>query len=399
MLSGRMIHIFINGLAASAGGGVTYIRNVLPQLANRHDVRATVLLGEALANEFSESSGVTILRLNRGAGAGARFLYEQYQVPRMIRQTGADVLISPGNFAVFRSPVPQILLSGNALYVSRDFGRDLRERGDYRLWLDNAVKAKLAAWSVMQAECTIAPTAAFASQLREWTGKDVLAIHHGFDHESFLSGRSPLTPPIQQKLDATTGSLRLLLVSHYNYYRNFETLIRAAAILKQRLYPRRVRLILTCVLDSSDNPGTYRAGAATALVRSLGVSNEVVELGSVPYNSVPHVYRACDFYVTAAYAETFAHPLVEAMASGLPVIASDLAVHREICGNAAVYFQRFTPEDLAEAVIQLSQSPERSATMRAAGLLRSRDFSWNRHVEELLFLAYRLAEAHRPTTT
>lgn len=391
-----MIHIFINGLAASAGGGLTYIRNILPQLANRHEVRVTVLLSESLAHEFNELPGVAILRSDHRAGTGTRFLYEQYEVPRMIRQTGADALLSPGNFAIFRSPVPQILLSGNALYVSRDFVRDLRERGDYRLWLDNAVKAKLAGWSVMQAECTIAPSAAFANQLRAWTGKDVLAIHHGFDHESFFRDRAPLPHSIQQKLDATTGSLRLLLVSHYNYYRNFETLIRAAAILKKRLRPRRVCLILTCVLDSSDNPGSYRAESAAALVRNLGVSNEVVELGSVPYNSVHHVYRACDFYVTAAYAETFAHPLVEAMASGLPVIASDLAVHREICGNAAVYFPRFSPEGLAEAVIQLSQSAERSAAMRAAGLLRSRDFSWDNHVQELLLLARRLAELGRP---
>jgi len=46
-----------------------------------------------------------------------------------------------------------------------------------------------------------------------------------------------------------------------------------------------------------------------------------------------------------AYAETFAHPLVEAMASGLPVIASDLAVHREICGGGrGCIFPRFAPE-------------------------------------------------------
>ena len=39
-----MIHLFINALAASAGGGLTYIRNVLPRLAFRDDVRTTVLL-------------------------------------------------------------------------------------------------------------------------------------------------------------------------------------------------------------------------------------------------------------------------------------------------------------------------------------------------------------------
>ena len=96
--------------------------------------------------------------------------------------------------------------------------------------------------------------------------------------------------------------------------------------------------------------------------------------------------------MTPAYAETFAHPLVEAMASGLPVIASDLAVHREICGEAALYFPRFSPEILADLAMQALQSTEQAAAMRELGLLRSRDFSWDKHVEELLRLARRLAE-------
>jgi glycosyltransferase involved in cell wall biosynthesis len=387
-----MIHLFINGLAASAGGGLTYVRNVLPRLANRKndDVRVTVLLSRALAGEFQELSGITILPSDC-ASTAARFWYEQYEISHIIRRTGADVLLSPGNFAVFRTPVPQILLSGNALYVSRDFVRDLRERGEYKMWLDNAVKAKFARWSVSAADSTIAPTAAFANDLRNWTGRDVLAIHHGFDHETFSRNQAPLPQPLQAKLTATEGSLRLLLVSHYNYYRNFEALIRAVAILKQKLSSRPIRLILTCTLNSNDNPGSYRTDSAVALMRSLGISEEIIELGAIPYNSVHHIYQACDFYVTAAYAETFAHPLVEAMASGLPIMASDIPVHREICREAALYFPRFSPELLAQTVIQASQSPEQSAAMRSAGLSRSRDFSWDKHLDHLLLTARRLA--------
>ncbi|HTU41120.1 MAG TPA: hypothetical protein VMF10_05395, partial [Candidatus Aquilonibacter sp.] len=242
------MHIFINGLAASAGGGLTYIRNILPRLANcnQDDLRVTVLLNQAVADEFTNDTSVTILPADSQTNTAARFLYEQYQVPRMIRCVGADVLLSPGNFAIFRSPVPQILLSGNALYVSRDFVCDLRQRGEYKMWLENALKADLARRSITAADCTIAPTAAFANELRNWTGKDVLAIHHGFNHDSFFRDQSPLSQPIQAKLAATDGCLRLLLVSHYNYYRNFETLIRAVSILKKNLSPRRVRLILTC---------------------------------------------------------------------------------------------------------------------------------------------------------
>ena len=66
-----------------------------------------------------------------------------------------------------------------------------------------------------------------------------------------------------------------------------------------------------------------------------------MELGAVPYSQLHQVYRECSMYVAPAYAELFAHPLVEAMASGLPVVAADSAVHREICQDAALYFPRF----------------------------------------------------------
>jgi glycosyltransferase involved in cell wall biosynthesis len=392
-----MIRLFINGLAASAGGGLTYLRNVLPRLAHRNNdgVRVTVLLGPSLAGEFNELPGITILT-SASSGAAARFFHEQFEVPRIIRRAGVDVLLSPGNFAIFRSPVPQILLSGNSLYVSPDFVRDLRQRRECKMWLDNAIKAKFARWSISAADSTIAPTAAFATDLRNWTGKDVLAIHHGFDHETFFSNQTPLPQPIQAKLAATEGSLRLLLVSHYNYYRNFETLFRAVAIVKNDLRPRSIRLLLTCTLKPNENPGSYRADSAAALGRSLGVSEEIVELGTIPYHSVHHIYRACDFYVTAAYAETFAHPLVEAMASGLPVIASDIPVHREICREAALYFPRFSPDLLAQTVIQVSQSEKQAANMHSAGLLRSRDFSWDDHLDHLLRIACRLAGISDP---
>jgi glycosyltransferase involved in cell wall biosynthesis len=125
-------------------------------------------------------------------------------------------------------------------------------------------------------------------------------------------------------------------------------------------------------------------------VRELGVSDMVLELGSIPYSQLHQLYRRADLYVTPAYTETFAHPLVEAMASGLPVVASDLAVHREICGDAAGYFQRFSATELAERVVELSGSPETAQRMAALGRERSGKFSWKSHVDAVLRLAHTL---------
>ncbi|MFY9950273.1 MAG: glycosyltransferase family 1 protein [Candidatus Sulfotelmatobacter sp.] len=386
-----MIHIFINALSASAGGGLTYVRNVLPRLAGRERVRTTLLVGGILRGEISESAQVKVLNESLPNGSGRRVWYEQRRLPFMIRNSGADVLLSTGNFALYRSPVPQILLSRNALYTSADFLGDVRRRGDYRLWIDTEIKGALARWSVKVADCTVAPSATFAGELRTWTGQEVMSIHHGFDHEVFFRERAPLGQDMQRRLEGAKDAVRVLFVSHYNYYRNFETLIRAIAILKKMLHPRDVRLILTCKLSAKDNPGIYQADRAADLVRQLNLREDVVELGAVPYAALHHLYKTCDLYVTPAYAETFAHPLVEAMASGLPVIASDLAVHREICGDAAQYFPRFEPHILAQRIMQLCESPEQRAQMREKGILRSRDFSWDKHVEQLISLARSIA--------
>ena len=112
----------------------------------------------------------------------------------------------------------------------------------------------------------------------------------------------------------------------------------------------------------------------------------VIELGAIPYRQLHRLYAHADVYVTPAYTETFAHPLVEAMASGLPVIASDLPVHREICGEAAAYFPRFSEEALADTVCSSRVSSDISKRMAAAGIEQARHFSWKTHVEKMLEL-------------
>ncbi len=387
-----MIHLFVDASAASSGSGPTYVRNVVPQLAARTDLRSTVLvsplLRQELLPEFQDQSNVSFLEFTgESVSAAARFFHAQKLVPALIRRSGANVLLSAGNMALFRSPVPQILLSGNALYTSRDFFRDLLQRRDYKLWLDTRLKGQIAKWSVRSADCTVAPSQAFADEIQHWTGVRALAIHHGFDRNFFFRDTWPLPEELKKKLERTNDELRLLFVSHYNYYRNFETLIRAVGALRRSIEGRRVRLFLTCRLEPGANPGSFRPEDAARLVQELGVGPNLVELGAVPYNLLHHVYRACDLYVTPAYVETFAHPVVEAMASGLPVIASDLTVHREICQDAALYFPAFSPDLLAETVSRVAQSPEVSGKMSERGLERSKDFSWKNHVARVIAVA------------
>jgi len=385
-----MMRLFINSLAASAGGGLTYIRNVIPHLAVQPELRVTVAAGPDLSRELHGFSNVDLLELNWPSGR--RFWYEQTKLPGLIRQMGANVLLSAGNFALRSSPIPQILLSRNSIYTSADFYRDLWSRREYRAWADTHLRAILARQSIHWADATVAPSQAFAAELSRWSGDaHIMTIHHGFDNEAFVRDATPLAETVEQKLRATANSLKLLFVSHYNYYRNFETLIRALPLLRRAAGDRPVRLLLTCKLAKGENPGAYNPERAKRMVESLGVSDMVIELGAIPYKQLHHLYRRADLYITPAYTETFAHPLVEAMASGLPVVAADIAAHREICGDAAVYFPRFSSEALAGCVMQLAASPETAKSVATFGMDRARQFSWKTHVEQIVELARTLA--------
>jgi len=384
------MHIFLNSSAADSASGITYLRNVLPHLSASGNVETMLLVKPRFRDEITNIPHVSIAHEAIPSHPARRFLFEQTVLPGVIRRYGADVLISAGNFALRNSPVPQILLSGNSLYTSDDFSRDLRSRREFRLWLDNRFKSSLALRSIRWSDCTLAPSRAFAVECERRTQKPVGVLYHGFDPSIFFADSQPLSRDAQRKLDTARGALRLLFVSHYNYYRNFETLLRAIPLLRDRLHPHKLRVFLTCGFRSEDNPGSHRAEAAAGLVKQLGISEEIVELGPIPYRQIHRVYKQCDIYVNPAYAESFAHPLIEAMASGLPIVASDLPVHQEICQDAALYFPRFSPEDLGNCVLQIYRSPELRNELINVGRARVQRFSWRNHVRQLISIASEL---------
>jgi glycosyltransferase involved in cell wall biosynthesis len=69
------------------------------------------------------------------------------------------------------------------------------------------------------------------------------------------------------------------------------------------------------------------------------------------------------------------------------VIASDIPVHREICEGAAVYFDKFSPAALAEAIVRLAKCSESAKGMAEAGSKRAKAFSWKKHVDQILGVA------------
>lgn len=390
-----MTNVLFNALASTAGGGVTYLRNVLPILSRgKTDHRYLVLVPpehiEAYIQFASEQLGIEAAPA-RG-GTLKRMWWEQTGLRQLLKSRKIDVLVSLGNFALFASPVPQILFNRNDLYFSSEFGQDLRNRSLRGALITHQMKSWLARQSIKQATVNVTPTAAFANRIQTVDGLNRVKIeilHFGFDNENFTTSQNPLPEPLLAKLNLNANCRRLLYVSHYNYFRNFETLIRALPHIKAKLKEQTgesVQLILTTDIKQGAMYGGYDATAAAQLIDWLGVREDIAMLGAVEYSKLHQLYQLCDVFVCPSYSESFGHPLVEAMASGTPVVAANLPVHREIGGDAAIYFDVFDENELAEQCVRVLADRALSQQMQSAGLHRSQQFSWDEHVRQLAAL-------------
>jgi glycosyltransferase involved in cell wall biosynthesis len=383
-----MSTVLLNALASTAGGGITWLRNVLPRLARLDAVnRYRALVPPDQIDHYRHLSGER-LTLDAGpeGGLAARLWWEQTALRGYLKRNRIDVLVSLGNFALLASPAPQILYNRNDLHFSRDFERDLLRRGRIAQLASNRLKRSLARLSIREAEINVAPSAAFAARARGGSRRPFEVLPFGFDPDLFAAQREPLSAASQSKLDLGNDCRRLLYVSHYNYFRNFETLLRALPLIVAGAAPLRVQLVLTTDLSRGRTYGGYDATAAAELIDRLGIRGEIAMLGAVPYSQLPDLYRLSDVYVGPSYAESFGHPLLEAMAAGLPVACSNLEVHREVCGEAALYFDPFDERALAAAVLRLLKDRDLARELGSCGRERSRLFSWDDHVRALIGL-------------
>lgn len=393
-----MPRILINALSSTAGGGTTYLKNVLPRL-ERFDVlnHYVVLVPPEHFDQYKPfaSKLISIETVHPMGGAAGRLLWEQTFLRSFVRKRKIGVLVSLGNFAVLGARVPQVLFSRNDLYFSTDFEQDLKARGRQIDIVSHRLKSRLACASIRQAQINITPTAAFAARIRSHEGMDAVrfdVVPFGFDPEVFLGENEPLSEEQLRLLNPGESCRRLLYVSNYNYFRNFETLIRALPFIRGEIREREnrdVQLILTTDIRQGAVYGGYDSSAASQLIDQLGLRDHIAMLGPVDYHKLHHLYRMSDVFVCPSYSESFGHPLVEAMASGVPVVSANLPVHREVCEDAAVYFRPFDVKELVHQCVRVLTEPRLAETMRARGRERVRHFSWDDHVRKLVRLVER----------
>jgi glycosyltransferase involved in cell wall biosynthesis len=209
------------------------------------------------------------------------------------------------------------------------------------------------------------------------TDAPFFVVRYGAQHDLFHPAAAT-TPAIGPRV-------RLLNVSHYADQKNLGTLLRAVRVL-DRADRGSYRLRLTAGFGNdalAADPACPVFVAERALFRELegvGLAHDA----PAAHAQLPAIYRDADVFVFPSYTESFGHPLVEAMATGLPIVASDTPIHREMCADAAVYFDTFDASACAAAIRRVVGDGALRARLRAAALQRAPMFCWNRHVDFLM---------------
>ncbi len=126
----------------------------------------------------------------------------------------------------------------------------------------------------------------------------------------------------------------------------------------------------------------WKESSLESRVKDLGLGDEVVLTGFVPYEDLPALYNAADVFVYPSVYEGFGLPPLEAMACGTPVITGNQASLPEVVGDAGLMVDPFDADAFAHAMERLIFDRLLRAEMFALGLNQATKFSWDDTAEQ-----------------
>jgi glycosyltransferase involved in cell wall biosynthesis len=166
--------------------------------------------------------------------------------------------------------------------------------------------------------------------------------------------------------------------------KNHVRLIKAFEIFKDRTkYPHRL------VLAGADS---YQAETVKTAAAASPYRNDIFFTGHFPSSSLPELYAGADFVVFPSMYEGFGLGILEAMASGVPVLCARAASLPEAAGHAALYFDPRNAEEMADRMVGLTTNRDLARELRQKGLERAKAFSWDECINKTLKLIQETAQ-------
>ncbi len=366
------MRIAIDALAANnPGGSSAYISVLLGDLSHIDQENEYFVLctqdRQRWFRELPDNYQYAQIRLRTNSVA-RRILWQQIKLPIFLKQNQIDVLYSPNEIGPAFSPCPVVIAIRNlAPYSKSSIAANLKDK--YRLKLLKNL-SKVSARRAQKVIFVSEYSRDVISKILAIPAEKTVVIYH--------------VPGEQFRVDTTT-SFRwrklqpyILSVSSIYRYKNYVPLIQAFARLVKEHSVEYNLLIAGKVIDEAYFSEMKRT------ILSEGIQQRVQLLGEIEHAQIHALYKGAKLFVFPSYLETFGRTLIEAMASGIPVISSNASVMPEICADAALYFNPFSVDELIRAMLNILTDDDLWETMRLRAVERAKDFSWQRTTQQTL---------------
>ncbi len=335
-------------IPGGVGGTEIYLRELLAALArldreNEYFVFRNRETGEDLipraANFHDRPQAV------RARFRPARIVWEQTILPLEASRERIDVLFNPGFTAPAFARCPSVTTFHDLQH---------KRHPEHFRWFDLPFWNLLLWASAKRSRLLLADSQATAGDVRKYypfAGERTRVVPLGVSPDFF-------------SLERSRAENFLLCVSTLHPHKNLERLIRAFARAKGD------SLVLAGMRG-------FHSARIEALIGQLRLGERVRLTGWIPRGELLGLYARARAFVYPSTFEGFGIPVLEAMAAGLPVACSRIAPLGEVAGEAAVYFDPASEEEMAKALERITRDDELRAHLAAEGPRRAKLFSWD----------------------
>jgi len=354
-----MAHIGINAVFLEPGrmGGVeTYTRQLIRHLqAVDSPHRFKVFIGSPSEPPPIEADRWSLVRLPVNPHhRNRRILWEQFRLPRVMGRLAIDLAHFPYSSSPYLYDRPAVVSIHDSIRIQYPHLVPPVERAYRRVIESNLKQTGRHVIAVSQYDASIQQQALGLADGR------ISVVHYGVD-ERFA---------VDRPLDLAERADEAVWIGNPYPHKNVATLFEADRLLVGRgVTPPRLRLI------GIRHPRQRQALAERAAAAGLDADRLTIE-SAIGHERLPEVYRQAKLLLFPSRYESFGMPVLEAMASGTPVVCGDIPAMRELFEDAAVLVDPDRPDLYADAIAELIGDRSRFLDQASRGPALAGRFSW-----------------------